>query len=117
MLTALKLLTTVYAVVDAARRGERPLIIHGNPFIAMHRYLSVQRELDGMQPVPGSRERAWAPCTWLIGLEILVPLVLWPFIYVLPALEPWLLWGGTASVALGLGWLLVSALLETLRGE
>jgi len=117
MLTVLNFLSRVFMVVGAATGGGRPSAILRNPFVVMHRYLSVQRELDGMQPVPGSRERAWAPCTWLIGLGILVPLVLWPLIYVLPALEPWLLWGGVASVAVGLGWLLVSALVETLRGE
>jgi hypothetical protein len=117
LLTVLKILSTVLMVVGAAKGGGRPSAILRNPFVVMYRYLSVRRDLDAIQPVPGSRERAWAPCTWLIGLGILVPLVLWPFIYVLPALEPWLLWGGAASVALGLGWLLVSALLETLRGE
>ena len=117
MLTLLKFITIAYAVIDAARRGERPLIIHGNPFIAMRRYLSVRRDLDAMQPVPGSRERAWEPYTWLICLGILAPIVLWPTIYALPALEPWLLWCGVASVAIGLAWLLVSALLATLRGE
>ena len=45
---------------------------------SLMRYLALRRQLDAIQPVPGSRERRWELSTWLMALGGFAGIITFP---------------------------------------